>query len=567
MRLSIPSLAVALAFSATATAQQARPTQVASPGTVGTPTGITIASENDDLSALLYTDSGDQNVYVRVSDGRGLTWSAPIRLDDDTTNAPKDSSRASLVVDNTYIYAAWLDERNGLNDDVYFNASPDGGATWLPANIRLDNSFAAGAADVTDFRIASSGNDIVAVIATDDGDEVLTLTWSTDGGVTWEDAIDVTTHNGTADVDDFDLAVSGDEAYIAWRDNSLNGSDDTIFLSIFEISNETFSAQDVDLSPNMITDGGDADDEVEISVDDEYVAVVFQADGLGTSAEQARVNMSSDFGQTWTGDKQVGQYDNAVIGHDVDGATVLVEDGMLAVAWRDDRSGQNEVYCAVGFFSTGNFISDQQCSASSAGTGTPRLAGEFDGEALAVAWASTPGRTIQARHFRGGLWTDRFTVSDNPGGDVSDARLAWNDHYDNFLALWNSTDTGVDVAYVGGFRPQQLQTGDFIAGQAAQVTVSGFNASTDFQVVASGSLGNLILPDARNLGLTFDNILQTTLNLSQLQSTTDVAGAGATTPLSIPANLAGMPLFLVAATSDPIDGIIDITDAVRVVVQ
>ena len=59
------------------------------------------------------------------------------------------------------LYAAWLDERNGANDDIYFTASLDGGATWSPANIRLDDSASAGARDVKDFRIASSGNDVV----------------------------------------------------------------------------------------------------------------------------------------------------------------------------------------------------------------------------------------------------------------------------------------------------------------------------------------------------------------------------------------------------------------------
>jgi hypothetical protein len=31
----------------------------------------------------------------------------------------------------------WRDTRNG-RDDIYFNRSPDGGATWLIADVRLD---------------------------------------------------------------------------------------------------------------------------------------------------------------------------------------------------------------------------------------------------------------------------------------------------------------------------------------------------------------------------------------------------------------------------------------------
>jgi hypothetical protein len=567
LRASFPlySLALACAATAPAHAQQAREPQLVVTGTLGAPDGLSLASENDDLSALLFRDSGNNTIWLRTTDGRGLGWNAPLRLDDDATGAPKSTAGHSLVVDGMRLYAAWLDERNGANDDLYFTASLDGGASWSAANIRLDNSASAGARDVKNFRIASSGNDVVALLSVENTIEELYLTWSNDGGVTWEDAVDVTSHNGVGDIDDIALAASADRAYIAWRDDFTNGIDDSVWFSAFDLKNGNFVAQDIAISPNMVAALGDADNGIEISVDDTHIAVLFHADNLGSTAEQVRVNLSSDLGNTWIGDRQVGQYDNAVAGHDADNGTVLVEDGRVAVAWHDDRTATLQIYATIAEVATGVFSPDHLCSDGTTGVGPPHLAGEFSGETLAVAWNQFGGRVAKACSYRNDVWGQRFLLSNN-AGDVRNVRLAWNDLYDNFLVAYVSNDLLDDEVYAGGFRNQQV-AGSLTAGAPATLTVSGFEANVDFRVAASAATGNVRIPDGRNIGLAFDNFLDRTRKIGVLRSTTNALGSGSTSPIVVPAGLAGSQLYLLAVSFKNSGEIADLSDVLPVLVN
>ncbi|MCH2101161.1 MAG: glycoside hydrolase [Planctomycetes bacterium] len=546
-------------------AQQAREPQLIVTGTLGAPDGISLASENEDLAALLFRDNGDNTLWLQTSDGRGLNWNAPVRLDDDSNNAPKSTGSRSLTVDGMRIYVAWLDERNGANDDVYFTASLDGGLTFNTNNIRLDDGASPGERDVKDFRIASSGNDIAVLMSVEYVSEELYLTWSNDGGASWEDAVPVTNHNGTADIDDIALAASADRAYIAWRDNFTNSMNDSVWFSSFDLKTESFIAQDIPISSNMQALGGDADNEVEIAVDDTHIAILFHADSLGSSAEQVRVNLSNDLGSSWIGDQKVGEYDNASAGHDADEGAVLVEDGYVAIAWYDDRTSADQIYAAVADVATGIFSSDHLCSDGIGGVGPPQISGEFGDETLAVTWNQLPGRSAKACSYRNGSWGQNFVISNN-SGDVRNVRMAWSDIYDNFLVAYVSDDTLEDEIYVGGFRNQQV-SGSLTAGSLATLTVSGFESGVDFRVVASSSLGNLLIPDGRNLGVAYDNILDTTRRTSALSGTTDTAGAGSTTPVLVPPRFSQNRLFLLAASFKNSGEIADLSDVVSVLVN
>ena len=76
---------------------------------------------------------------------------------------------------------------------------------------------------------------------------------------------------------------------------------------------------------------------------------------------------------------------------------------------------------------------------------------------------------------------------------------------------------------------------------------------------AAGNPGSLILPDGRDLGLTADNVLQTSRNIPQLSGQLAADGTGATTPLNVPQALAG--------AFDVVVGLTDLSEARAVVVQ
>lgn len=83
------------------------------------------------------------------------------------------------------IYALWEDSRAGPVD-VFFNRSSDGGATWLPDDVRV-NTNAVGLSHITVPQLAQDGRDAVYAVWKDDRDgfEALYSNASRDGGATW----------------------------------------------------------------------------------------------------------------------------------------------------------------------------------------------------------------------------------------------------------------------------------------------------------------------------------------------------------------------------------------------
>lgn len=78
--------------------------------------------------------------FTRSTDG-GLTWSTPIRVNDDLTTTDQIHPAMAVKPDGT-IDIVWYDKRNSANDDawdVYFAKSTDGGATFS-ANLRISDT-------------------------------------------------------------------------------------------------------------------------------------------------------------------------------------------------------------------------------------------------------------------------------------------------------------------------------------------------------------------------------------------------------------------------------------------
>lgn len=89
---------------------------------------------------LTYADaasvsSDDTNIFLRYSDDNGTTWSAPLRVNDDTgTNS---QFLPAIAVDQTTgnVAISWFDARNSSTNAasrVFVSASTDGGVTFQP---------------------------------------------------------------------------------------------------------------------------------------------------------------------------------------------------------------------------------------------------------------------------------------------------------------------------------------------------------------------------------------------------------------------------------------------------
>ena len=81
-------------------------------------------------------------MFARSTDG-GLTWSDPVRINDDNDPGAYQWFGTMAVAPNGRIDAVWLDTRDdpgGRNSSLYHSFSDDGGLSWNP-NERLSESF------------------------------------------------------------------------------------------------------------------------------------------------------------------------------------------------------------------------------------------------------------------------------------------------------------------------------------------------------------------------------------------------------------------------------------------
>ncbi len=553
-----------------AVAQNQRPSvQVDSSTGAVAPSISTNGVLGGNLTAVLYEDDLTNTVWSTTSDGRGLSWATPLRVDDDLTGAKKVFERFSIQTTNTgKQYACWRDERNSTEDDLYFAANPGGG--WLP-NLMLDKGYPAGLNPVRNFAMDAEGDHIAVLISTDNGNEELYLVVSTNGGATFTPAMGVTSHNGAADVDAIALDLEDSIVHITWADNFANALSDAVYYAAYDLGLGAFTQTDVLVSPNIQAAGGDVDDAVEISASGANVAIAMQADNIGGTSEELWVNVMT--GGLWSGDQFVGAYTPGI--NDVDNPAILLKDSTtVIVTWEDDRLFVDEVFVASADFSIAPLF-NPETQLSSGGGGFPRIEGYGDYVGISYsAGASTPHTAGAAVSRDGGMtFGSGFDMSDN-SGDVDYAEIAFNPLYGNFIGAWLADDLGVNHVYVGGFRSQTITpVGTFTAGNPVHLDASGFGASEDgnlFGVVLSTTLGSYPLPfgDNRETGLAQDPYLNWSVaQIPGLMSGSLSNGAGSTPTISLPPIAAGTVFYYVGVGFDASANLYSLTDLGHLTIQ
>lgn len=560
----LPLLVAAVATAGAAVAQNPRPVvQVDTAATIAEFPGV---ASNGDLSAILYQEDSDNSLWVATSDGRGIDWNAPVRVD----NKPGTSSnfvltRKSLRIGNGNIFAVWRDDRNSSVDDMYMTYSTDGGATWA-TDIWLDKGYAIGANPVRDYAFDLDGDNLAVLIATDNGDEELYLVVSTSASTgTVSAAIPASTLNGLGDADAIDVDVEGDIVHFA-HNHDVSGVNQT-YYSAYDLGTSTFLSQDVLVSGAVQLAGGDSAGAMDVSASGSNAAIAWDVDGINGTVEELWVNVVQ--GGTPMGEVQVGGYALGV--DDVDQTTVLMNGNMVVVAWEDNRTGSDESYLASADISGGSMVFGADVAVTSGGGGYPALAGNGDYVACVSAGGGFPEVDFAIASNDGGMtFGSPFVVSDNSGADVDFAEIAYNSLYGNFVCSYLADDSGANDAYAGGFRVQSVSAvGTFSAGSPINFAVDGFGMSEDgnfFGVLASGSLGSQVAPDGRNLGLTNDLFFsRTRAGIPGSFSGTLAGGAGATPTLNLPPLAPGTTIYFAAVGFTTATNIFSITDVESVV--
>ena len=200
---------------------------------------------------LAFTDNrnGNYDLFFRMSGNNGVTWTAPVLVNDDGL-AHAHQATPDFAVDPVYgtLYLVWEDRRNSspTESDIYFASSSDNGATWS-TNVQVNDS-------------SSGAKSQPAIVAATDG--TLHVVWkdsrpgsptekifyasSSDGGDTWgynvqvDDGASASNQRPKIAVDD------GDRVVVAWI--RLNSSIAVAFkgdgVSNQEWSDPTYIAND-----------------------------------------------------------------------------------------------------------------------------------------------------------------------------------------------------------------------------------------------------------------------------------------------------------------------------------
>ncbi len=484
-----------------------------------------VAATQGDLTAVVYVDAVDGGVHLVAGDGRGLSWEAPVRVDDASSQAFRQVGPGAVAVVGDAIYVWWLDQRlHPGTDELYCNVSRDGGRTFQPADLRVDKGLPGGGNNVLAVRMLvdprrrqDPADDLVvfllAVQNQETGLDEAWLNWSTDGGASFQPtAIPLGTHNGFGDLDALAGAIQDGLCWIARVDDyDTSDANDDVWLDVFDPVTGTFLASDRPLSDtsSLLAVGS----EVAVGVQDKLVAVAWPVHNLGTGTGELRVNVSTDAGTTWQGERTASD-PLASIGSLQDVHLALASGGVILAAWRDDRSGRTEAWLTRSPDQGSTWEADLGLSSGGASAvdllAPSTIAGVF--------WLEGGGNAAlraQMSLDAGATWLDPVAVA--PTG-VRATGAAWNRIYHNFLAFWAADDPAPGSLQAGGFRPQTLVPGGAWLRNAATGT-SGTGQTLDgisvanwpeperggyFTILLSASPGDTLLPDGRNVGLAPD---------------------------------------------------------------
>ena len=177
---------------------------------------------------VVWTDTRAAQPHIRYnrSTNSGVDWLANDVQVDGSSGAANNPSLCAFDID---LYVVWQDTRNG-EADVYFQHTRDSGATWLPADTRLDLDLP-GVATSWDPQVCCGQVDVHVCWRDDrDGRFDIYHRWSGDRGATWsspELRLD-TDPKGAAHSIAPAMCCSGPFAGIAWMDdrNAVDGGSD-----------------------------------------------------------------------------------------------------------------------------------------------------------------------------------------------------------------------------------------------------------------------------------------------------------------------------------------------------
>jgi len=301
--------------------------------------------------------AGRRNVFFNRSLDSGTTWlSRDVQLN---TSAPRPgaANEAEIACSGSRVFVTWYDDRNGSND-IYFNRSLDGGTTWLEADVRLDTGSPPGAAHSFRPQIAAVGSSVFVVW--DDsrngggwsGPYDIYFNRSLDGGATWlptDIRLDTSPWHSVGSC----IAAAGTAVYVAWLEDGPPYSPySELYFNRSVDSGTTWLATEVRLNTG-VPPGTTWCLSPRIAAEQSSVFVTW-FDGRNTTGSpkfDVFFNRSVDRGATWPADVRLDTGSPPGQASSTSPVMAAAHDGGVYVVWLDDRgrSSYDDVYFNVPF--------------------------------------------------------------------------------------------------------------------------------------------------------------------------------------------------------------------------
>jgi len=530
---------------------------------------------------------GNGEVWSARSNGRGVNWQAPVRVDTDITGATKITNPYSVQRGDSTVWTFWLDSRSSATtEDVRFNVSNDDGASFAPLDAAIPDGYG-GLGDVRAFRpaiVSSTSGDAVLVVmrVAPAGvfDEELFVTRSTDGGATWSTPLRLAGDSGQGhDVDQFDLAVDGDTVHLVWEDDSANGAGRySTYHARSTDGGVTWSAPTALDAATDPTDAGNSDapgdNGLRVRSDGAQVAVAWLEERTHPDNEEVRLALSTNSGQSFAADFHVGAGDPNTV--DVDYLDLWMVNDQLLVAFTDNRASGGTL---DGLFVWRRHFNGSQSTevglSNAAGGAFPRFCGA--GDQVALTWHTDNLRQSligRISENAGATWLPRTVLYDSLGvNDVDNATACFDAGYDNLLAafLADVGPVGENRVLVSGVRPPTIvplgfDTGSFYVGFQGLNLIEDDDQLFCVVVALSQAEGAFLLPDTRDTGLAYDVFTSAGLTLlPSLLAPVNLTG-NASTPLLVNNLPPGLTFQAVGVTLDALGQTQRVTDVATVVV-
>ncbi len=520
-------------------AQDPREAQQIAPYSLSAATEISLASAADNAVVVFQNRNYPANmgIYATRSDGRGIEWSDPVRLDSGPVNADRTQPVVALTGDRGI--AAWRDDQlTGSDDhDVWFSHTTDGGRSWSSAQAFPKAGFPAGYPhEVHHFQAAASQGRLYLgqMIRQADRTGQLWLMGSTDGGATWSAGTRINENHPVPD-DNWSMATEGDLVAVAWM--RRNGAPLELWFRKSEDGGQTWSAESLVHSSNS---GTSIAQSIHLGLDGDQVAIGWEASSLSM---QRTVNtiVSEDRGATWVRPTSLDP------GNTPAHSTLAMGNGLLAVGWRRiDRyplPTESWIACSSDLGRTWH----HQEFATNAYPPQPATGDGY----LAAAWGHTTTSSVgMAVSLDGGeSWLpSRFLTPPNGPREAHTPSLVWNQRYRNFVSAWIGRDAGVAfqyLPYAGGLRAQTLKAFGYLRpGGRLRFELEHAreaDAGGAFVVLLAWNPGHSYLPGQAqlDLGLAPDALFWRSLRAlpGPLSGEIDASGSGRTAYFTIPNSL------------------------------